>query len=186
MMYWDYPRVGPKDRLAHLPALDTSGVRLSLAEAYVRLAVKRPPDQMTLSMHDGLPAYRFHIGRGQTLVYADDGSTITSFSAEEARKKPRSCRAACSPYSGWITRRSFILENLCLQAAGRNRFSEPPCVSNEFANYRLILLQMKDCRQMPQQRSAFLSVGQFACVELSGRQADFSFRQRAPDNGDHL
>ncbi len=86
MMYWDYPRVGPKDRLAHLPPLDTSRVRLSLADAYGRSAAKRPPDQMTLSMHDGRPAYRFRIGRRQTLVYADDGSTMASFPVEEARR----------------------------------------------------------------------------------------------------
>src|ERR1700742_1591602 len=86
MMYWDYPRVGAKDRLAHLPVLDTSHVRLSLADAYGRLAAKRPPDQMTLSMHGGRPAYRFRIGRKQTLVYADDGSTTSRFSSQEARK----------------------------------------------------------------------------------------------------
>src|SRR5580658_6986208 len=71
MMYSDYPGVGDKDRVAHMPALDTSTVRLSLADASRRLALKRPADRMTLSMYGGRPAYRFRMGRRQMLVYAD-------------------------------------------------------------------------------------------------------------------
>jgi len=84
MMYWSYPRVSATDRLEHLPVLDVSRVKLSVLDAYGHVPFKRQPDQITLRMHNGRPAYRFRIGRQQTVVYADDGEKLDGVSAEQA------------------------------------------------------------------------------------------------------
>jgi len=36
MMYWEFPDVGPADRLAHASALDPDAVRLTPAEAFAK------------------------------------------------------------------------------------------------------------------------------------------------------
>lgn len=73
MMYWDFPGVSPADRLERSPALDRSKVLLSPAEAYARLERDQAPGQVRLNTFDGRPVYRFGVGRGNAIVYADTG-----------------------------------------------------------------------------------------------------------------
>ena len=76
MMYWDYPSVGPDDRLAHSPALDGSRIKLSPTEAAAAAGEDRP-GQARLNTFDGRPVYRFGGGGrgrgGAAIVYADTG-----------------------------------------------------------------------------------------------------------------
>lgn len=80
MMYCDYPMVTPADRLNHLPPLNGATIRISPTDAYARLEGKDAPDEVHLITFAGRPAYRFAIDGGVTIVYADDGQTLTAFS----------------------------------------------------------------------------------------------------------
>jgi hypothetical protein len=77
MMYWDFPAVSTADRLERSPALDPAAIRLSPAEAYATIGQSQPPSQARLSTFDGRPVYRFRAGRGESLVYADNGERPT-------------------------------------------------------------------------------------------------------------
>jgi uncharacterized membrane protein len=74
MMYWDFPGVTAGDRLERSPALDRSVIHLSPVEAYAVAGQSQPPSQVRLNMFDGRPVYRFRAGRGETIVFADDGA----------------------------------------------------------------------------------------------------------------
>ena len=98
MMYWDFPSVGPEDRLQRSPALDASKIRLSPEEAWTRFNQDRSPGGVRLEMFDGRPIYTFtgggggrggsRAGRGgrgggaPARVYADDGTTQQTYSPE--------------------------------------------------------------------------------------------------------
>src|SRR3954454_13029760 len=73
MMYWDFPAVTPNDRLEHSPALNADAIRVSPEEAYATVSASHPPVEVRLNTFDGRPAYRFRIGRTETIVYADTG-----------------------------------------------------------------------------------------------------------------
>ena len=64
MMYWDFPSVGPEDRLQRSPALDASKIRLSPEEAWTKLNQDRSPGGVRLGMFDGRPIYTFTVGGG--------------------------------------------------------------------------------------------------------------------------
>jgi uncharacterized membrane protein len=72
IMYWDYPSVGPDDRLARSPALDPAMVRLSPEEAYAKVAEVAPAAPVRLNSFDGRPVYRFG---NDAIVYADTGES---------------------------------------------------------------------------------------------------------------
>src|SRR6185369_1202741 len=74
MMYWDFPGVTAGDRLERSAALVRSAIHLSPAEAYAVTGQSQPPSQVRLNLFDGRPAYRFRGGRGDTIVFADDGA----------------------------------------------------------------------------------------------------------------
>ena len=74
MMYWDFPSVSAGDRLERSPALDPSTIHLSPAEAYAAVGQSQQPAQVRLNVFDGRPVYRFRVGRGESLVYADTGA----------------------------------------------------------------------------------------------------------------
>ncbi|MBV8844326.1 MAG: PepSY domain-containing protein [Bryobacterales bacterium] len=86
MMYWSYPEVTMADRLARAEELEVSNIRVSAAQAAEQLGERTRPNQASLEMFDGRPAYRFRIGRAQKLVYADTGEPIGELSTEAARK----------------------------------------------------------------------------------------------------
>jgi len=73
MMYWEFPDVGPADRLAHASALDPDAVRLTPAEAFAKTRLSEPVTNASLAVFDGRPAYRFRSGRRDATVYADSG-----------------------------------------------------------------------------------------------------------------
>jgi hypothetical protein len=81
MMYWDFPGVTVADRLDRSSALDASTVHLSPAEAFAALEESQPPAEVHLNTFDGRPVYRFRLGRGEGIVYADTGERQTSVSS---------------------------------------------------------------------------------------------------------
>jgi len=81
MMYFDFPEVKDADRLERAEALVPARVSLTAAEAWAKLQLQGTPDAVTLSMFDSRPAYRFRLGRLQTVVYADNGESQTKFPA---------------------------------------------------------------------------------------------------------
>ena len=83
-MYWSYPEVSSADRLAHLRALDPSGIRVTPAEALSKLGETRPPNQVIIEMLDHRPAYRSRFGRTPRIVYADTGKLLSSLSQADA------------------------------------------------------------------------------------------------------
>jgi hypothetical protein len=82
MMYWDYPAVSAADRLDRASALDAAQVKLLPAEAYAKLGASQVPSSVRLEVFDGRPAYFFRIGRGEAIVYADNGDPLDYFTAE--------------------------------------------------------------------------------------------------------
>lgn len=87
MMYWDFPEVTERDRLAHAHPLDASRIARSPREAYAALQLDEPPEGVALTMFDGRPVYRFRIGRGdEQIVYADDGKPLIDFPPELLRR----------------------------------------------------------------------------------------------------
>src|SRR5580704_13724565 len=82
MMYFDYPEVTEADRLTHSQPLDRAHVTLAPAEAWAQLKIKGAPDEVTLAMFDGRPAYSFRIGGFRKIVYADNGQLQGVFTSE--------------------------------------------------------------------------------------------------------
>jgi len=78
MMYWDYPAVSAADRLQREGVLNPFQVKLSPQEAYAQLQSDRSPGEVRLATFDGRPAYRFHNDHADSIVYADNGETVTS------------------------------------------------------------------------------------------------------------
>jgi hypothetical protein len=79
MMYWDFPGVKESDRLTRSRPIDASAVNLSAGDAWAELKTPGVPDEMTLAMFDGHPAYSFRLGRSRTIVYADNGQIRSQF-----------------------------------------------------------------------------------------------------------
>lgn len=80
LMYWDYPGVGPADRLARAEPLNAAQIRLSPEQAWAALGPSEPPDEVRIAMLGGRPAYRFRWGQVQSVVYADSGEVREDFS----------------------------------------------------------------------------------------------------------
>ena len=73
MMYFDYPEVTERDRLAHSQPIDGAQVKLSPDEAWAQLKMPGAPDEVIVETFDGRAAYWFRIGGSQKIVYADNG-----------------------------------------------------------------------------------------------------------------
>src|SRR5262249_22796820 len=86
MMYWTFPEVESSDRLERSEALNASRVLIDPVDAWARLNEAAEPDSLRLETFDGRPAYRFRSGRGQSLVFADDGQVLSTISAEIAAR----------------------------------------------------------------------------------------------------
>src|SRR5579872_975751 len=80
MMYWGYPSVEPRDRLSRAPALQAAQIRVSPQDAYESLHVSEAPDDVQLETFNKRPVYRFHTGRRQALVFADNGQPLPGIS----------------------------------------------------------------------------------------------------------
>lgn len=81
MMYCDYPGIKPSDRLARAQVLDPMGIRLSPEQAWAQFKIPGEPDEVSLSMFDGRPAYWFRVGGTEKAVYADNGQAQETFSS---------------------------------------------------------------------------------------------------------
>src|SRR4051812_19823716 len=90
------PVVSPAERLAHMPALDWSRVRLTPAEAAEKGSLARGGGRVVLTTVNGQPAYRF-TGRGRTTVTADTGRVLDE--ATEADAMAIAARFASLPPS---------------------------------------------------------------------------------------
>ena len=77
------PVVTPAERLAHMPALDWSRVRLTPAEAAEKGNLARGGGRVVLLTVNGQPVYRF-TGRGRTTVLADTGDVLDDATEPEA------------------------------------------------------------------------------------------------------
>jgi len=86
MMYWDFPEVTDRDRLARSPSLDASAVVLSPVEAFATLHAAGPPDDARLGTFDGRPVYRFRVRGAERVVFADTGERRAEASAALMRR----------------------------------------------------------------------------------------------------
>lgn len=82
MMYWPYPRIDAKDRLARAGTVDGGAIQFTPEQAFARLADRRTPNRVVLSMLDGRPAYRLFHGNRQNTVFADTGELLATISEE--------------------------------------------------------------------------------------------------------
>jgi hypothetical protein len=82
MMYFDYPEVTERDRLAHAQPLDVSQLKLSPEEAWTQLKTRGAPDEVIVETFDGRAAYWFRIGGSQKIVYADNGQVQEKLTPE--------------------------------------------------------------------------------------------------------
>jgi hypothetical protein len=83
LMYWPYPEVNARQRVAKSAPIEAAAVRLGLAEA-MELAGARGTERVRLTMLDGRPVYRFHEGRMQKLAYADRAEKFAGLDREAA------------------------------------------------------------------------------------------------------
>jgi hypothetical protein len=79
LMYWPYPVVSPALRMDKSAVLNAAKVKVELEEA-ARLSGVRKADRVRMTMLDGRPVYRFHVGRMQTVVYADEPKVFEGLS----------------------------------------------------------------------------------------------------------
>ena len=84
MIYKRLPEYSAEERLARLPALDASKVRLTAAEALTAGDVVDSPRRVLLTSLQSRPVYRFVVEGGTASVYADDGSYLDLVEPEMA------------------------------------------------------------------------------------------------------
>ena len=106
MMYCEYPMVSEASRLRHLQVLNSADIRLSPQDAYAQLQTDIPPSNVRIDMFDGRPVYRFDNGFEESMVYADDGQRLDTFTPEMTlriasawggQSPAASIRISCSP-----------------------------------------------------------------------------------------
>ena len=81
MMYARMPELANEERLARAAILDLSTITVSPADAADQLDIRA--DRLQVGMQGHRPVYRFSVGRGQTIVFADTG---TAFKGVEPRR----------------------------------------------------------------------------------------------------
>ncbi len=86
LMYRDFPNISEADRLDRATPLDASAIRLTPQQAYGRLQQASPPESARIVMVNRRSAYRFQTGRGESIVYADDGTVQDESEGEFARQ----------------------------------------------------------------------------------------------------
>jgi hypothetical protein len=77
------PALSPEERLARMPGIDWSRVKLTPAEAAEKAQLGPGGGRIVLLTVNGRPAYRF-TGRGRTTVLADDGAVLDDATDAEA------------------------------------------------------------------------------------------------------
>jgi hypothetical protein len=91
LMYWPYPAVNEAARVEKAAPIDREALRLNVDEALAKLQaahskVEGMPDRVRVNMLAGRPVYRFHYGRMQHAIYADDGSLVNPLAEPLARQ----------------------------------------------------------------------------------------------------
>lgn len=104
----DVPRLTPEARLARLPDLDFSRVRLTASEAVEHAGLWSFPDRAVLLTVTGRPAWRLEWPFAAATVFADTGEVLAPLDAAGARAV--AARFAAAPaarvrYAGDVTRR---------------------------------------------------------------------------------
>ena len=84
MIYKRMPEYSAEERLARLPPLDASKIRLTAAEAMAAGDVVDSPRRVLLTSLRSRPLYRFVVEGGTASVYADDGSYLDLVDPETA------------------------------------------------------------------------------------------------------
>lgn len=82
MVYERMPRLTPEERLARLPPLDGSAVRVPLQDAVSTAGVA--PDRVRVGSLGDRPVYRLESAGQWTTVFADTGDPLDGLSAEQA------------------------------------------------------------------------------------------------------
>lgn len=86
MMYCEFPTLSRDDQLSRSAPLEAAAVALSPLDAFRTLRSDERPSEVRLNTFDGRPAYRFHLGADDTLVYADTGEQQGVASPELMRR----------------------------------------------------------------------------------------------------
>ena len=87
MLFVDRPQLDEHERLAALPAIAESSLRVSPLTAWQTLGLPGWPSTVRLNTADGRPIYRFLADKRWLSVYADDASQAGTLSAEQAGQK---------------------------------------------------------------------------------------------------
>lgn len=76
IMYWGYPEVTDRDRLARGVDLDASTIVIQPTDIFATLGLPDPPLDIRLQTYNGRPVYRYTDSVGESVVYADSGDFI--------------------------------------------------------------------------------------------------------------
>src|SRR3954468_7166956 len=88
MVYERMPRLTPEERLARLPPLDGSRIRIPLHDAVITAGAT--PDRVRVGSLGDRPVYRLHSNGSWTTVFADTGERLNEVSGDEAVRLVRS------------------------------------------------------------------------------------------------
>jgi hypothetical protein len=84
MIYKRLPEYSAEERLARLPVLNASAIRLTPAEALEAANLLAAPQRVIVTSVRSRPAYRFVVDGGSATVFADDGGSLDLVEAEDA------------------------------------------------------------------------------------------------------
>ena len=76
MMYWGYPEITERDRVARGADLDPASIRVSPTDVFAFLGLSGQPSDIRITSYDGRPVYRFTDAVGENVVYADTGDPL--------------------------------------------------------------------------------------------------------------
>ena len=76
LMYWGYPEVTDRDRLARGADLDASTIVIQPTDIFATLGLPDAPLDIRLQTYNGRPVYRYTDAVGESVVYADTGDFI--------------------------------------------------------------------------------------------------------------
>ncbi len=106
LMYWGYPQVDARDRLARAMPLDPQSIHVSPVEAYAAVGVGLTPDRVRIAVLDGRPVYRISLGRSESIVYADDARMLEEIPQDMALRIASAWTgqpAAAAKFEGMLT-----------------------------------------------------------------------------------
>lgn len=89
MVYKRMPEYSAQERLARLPALDPSHIRVRPEQAFEAALLLGAPERIRVTTLRSRPVYRFQSGDGWVTVFADDATTLESLTPQEALEVAR-------------------------------------------------------------------------------------------------